>query len=106
MKIVNGNNLTIEDVCDVAYKNEQVALPEDKKFWETLEKSRKFLEDYVKTGVPVYGVTTDFGDSCDNQISIDQAGELQRTICTYHGIGLGPKFSRVTGRAVVLARLN
>ncbi|MBP5592081.1 aromatic amino acid lyase [bacterium] len=106
MKIVNGNNLTIEDVCDVAYKNEQVALPEDKKFWETLEKSRKFLEDYVKTGVPVYGVTTDFGDSCDNQISIDKAGELQRTICTYHGIGLGPKFSRVTGRAVVLARLN
>jgi len=106
MKIVNGNDLTIEDVCDVAYKNEEVALPENTEFWETLEKSRKFLEDYVKTGVPVYGVTTDFGDSCDNQISIDKAGELQRTICTYHGIGLGPKFDHVTGRAVVLARLN
>ena len=76
MKTVNGNDLTIEDVCAVACGNEEVQLPEDRKFWETLEKSRKFLEDYVRTGVPVYGVTTDFGDSCNNQISVDKAGEL------------------------------
>ena len=106
MKTINGNELTIEDLCDVALKNEQVQLPQDKSFWETLEKSRKFLEDYIATGVPTYGVTTDFGDSCHNQISVDKAGELQRTICTYHGIGLGPKFDKTTGRAVVLARLN
>ena len=106
MKIVNGNELSIEDVCDVALQNEQISLPEDNKFWETLEKSRKFLEDYIATGVPTYGVTTDFGDSCHNQISVDKAGELQRDICTYHGIGLGPKFDHETGRAVVLARLN
>ena len=106
MKIINGNNLSIEDVCDVALKDEKVSLPKDKAFWETLEKSRKFLEDYIATGVPTYGVTTDFGDSCHNQISVEKAGELQRTICTYHGIGLGPKFDRETARAVVLARLN
>lgn len=106
MKTIKGADLTIEDVCDVAYKNEKVQLPEDKQFWETLEKSRKFLEDYIATGVPTYGVTTDFGDSCHNQISVDKAGELQRDICTYHGIGLGPKFDHETGRAVVLARLN
>lgn len=106
MMIVNGNGLEIEDVCNVALNDEKVALPEDKKFWETLEKSRKFLMDYIETGVPTYGVTTDFGDSCDNQISVDKAGELQRTICAYHGIGLGPKFDRETGRAVILARLN
>lgn len=103
---VNGNDLTIEDVCNVAYKNEEVSLPTDKGFWERLEKSRQFLMDYINTGVPTYGVTTDFGDSCHNQISVDKAGELQRTICTYHGIGLGPKFDKVTGRAVMLARLN
>ena len=42
MKTVKGESLTIEDVCDVAYKNEEVGLPEDKQFWETMEKSRKF----------------------------------------------------------------
>lgn len=106
MKIVNGNSLTIEDVNDVAVKNEKAALPTDKKFWDTLEKSRKFLMDYIRTGVPTYGVTTDFGDSCANQISVDKAAELQRTIVAYHGIGLGKNFDRETGRAVLLCRLN
>ena len=106
MKTVNGNNLTIEDLCDVALKDEEVQLPSEKEFWQRMEDSRKFLIDYINTGVPTYGVTTDFGDSCHNQISVEKAGELQRTIATYHGIGLGPKFDRETGRAVILARLN
>ena len=106
MKTISGNNLTIEDVCDVALNGEKISLPDDKEFWETMEKSRKFLEDYIASGLPTYGVTTDFGDSCHNQISVDKAGELQRVICTFHGIGLGPKFDRETGRAVILARLN
>lgn len=106
MKVINGNALTIEDVCDVALENEEVSLPEDKEFWKTLEDSRKFLMDYISTGVPTYGVTTDFGDSCANQISVEKAGELQRDIVAYHGIGLGTKFDRETGRAVILARLN
>lgn len=106
MKTIKGENLTIEDVCDVALQNEAVKLPDDTSFWETLEKSRAFLMDYIQTGVPTYGVTTDFGDSCANQISVEKAGELQRDIVAYHGIGLGKKFSRETGRAVVLCRLN
>ena len=103
---VKGEDLTIENVWDVAFNNEKINLPEDKEFWDTLASSRKFLEDYIATGVPTYGVTTDFGDSCHNQISVEKAGELQRDICTYHGIGLGPKFDHETGRVVVLARLN
>ena len=103
---VKGEDLTIENVWDVAFNNEEINLPEDKEFWDTLAASRKFLEDYIATGVPTYGVTTDFGDSCHSQISVEKAGELQRDICTYHGIGLGPKFDHETGRAVVLARLN
>ena len=103
---VKGDDLTIENVWNVAFNNEKINLPEDKEFWDTLAASRKFLEDYIATGVPTYGVTTDFGDSCHNQISVEKAGELQRDICTYHGIGLGPKFDHETGRAVVLARLN
>ena len=103
---VKGENLTIENVWNVAFNNEEINLPEDKEFWDTLAASRKFLEDYIATGVPTYGVTTDFGDSCHNQISVEKAGELQRDICTYHGIGLGPKFDHETGRAVILARLN
>nr|MCR5046990.1 aromatic amino acid ammonia-lyase [Treponema sp.] len=106
MTIIDGNSLTIEDVNDVAINGQKAALPTDKKFWERMEESRKFLMDYIFTGVPTYGVTTDFGDSCANQISPDKAGELQRTIVAYHGIGLGKNFDHETGRAVLLCRLN
>ncbi len=104
--VITGDDLTIEDVCAVADGKANVMLSDNAEFWRKIEASRKFLEDYIATGVPTYGVTTDFGDSCHNQISVDKAGELQRVICTYHGIGLGKKFSREVGRAVILARLN
>lgn len=104
--IVNGEDLKIEDVCEVAYKNREVRFPDDNKFLETLKKSRDFLMKYIATGAPTYGVTTGFGDSCANQISVEKAGELQCSIVTYHGIGLGKKFDHETGRAVVLCRLN
>jgi hypothetical protein len=33
---INGNNLSIDDVCNVALNNQKVILPEDAEFWETL----------------------------------------------------------------------
>jgi phenylalanine ammonia-lyase len=103
---VNGEELTIRDVCNVSYDGTEIKFPEDKKFMDVLVRSRKFLEDYIAQGYPTYGVTTGFGDSCANQINPAKAAELQRSIVHFHGIGLGPKFSREEGRAVVLCRLN
>lgn len=104
--IINGNDLCIEDVCDVAYNKTEVHLSEDKDFLDTLLKSRQFLMDYIAKGYPTYGVTTGFGDSCANQISPEKAAALQKSIVSYHGIGLGEKFTHDEGRAIVLCRLN
>jgi len=103
---VCGDTLTIDDVCTVAGGGTEIRFPDDKKFMDVIVRSRKFLEDYIAQGYPTYGVTTGFGDSCANQINPEKAAELQRSIVHFHGIGLGPKFSREEGRAVVLCRLN
>ena len=103
---VDGQSLTIEKVCQVAEGKAGIALSEEKSFWETLRKSREFLMSYIAKGLPTYGVTTGFGDSCDGQVNPEKAAALQHSIVSYHGIGLGPKFDRETGRAVVLCRLN
>lgn len=103
--LVNGETLTIDDVVSVS-KGKGVTLPAENNFWDKIDRARSFLLDYIKTGVPTYGVTTDFGDSCGNQISVDKAGELQRVIVRYHGIGMGKPFSREEGRAIILCRLN
>src|ERR1700734_3119950 len=38
----------------------------------------------IEQGVPIYGVTTGFGDSCIRQIGADKAHELQRNLVLYH----------------------
>ena len=104
--VIKGEGLTIDDVCGVAQRNVSVRLCDDSAFLETLKKSRDFLMQYIAKGYPTYGVTTNFGDNCDSQISPEKANELQHVIVTYHGIGLGQKLSQEEGRAVVLCRLN
>ena len=102
---IDGKSLTIDDVCEVS-DGKEVRFPADGKIIETVEKSRKFLEDYIAKGYPTYGVTTGFGDSCNSQINPNKADSLQQTIVRYHGIGVGQKFSRKEARAIVLCRLN
>ena len=104
--VVKGEGLSIEDVCNVAEGKASVRLCDEKAFIETIKKSRDFLLAYIAKGYPTYGVTTNFGDSCDNQISLEKVNELQHVIVTYHGIGMGKKLSHTEGRAVVLCRLN
>lgn len=104
--VVDGDNLSIEDVYKVAYQNGEIAFPESEAFKNRLIESRNFLEEYIKKGYPTYGVTTGFGDSCHNQINYKKAEDLQRSLVNFHGIGLGKTFSREHGRAAVLCRLN
>ncbi len=44
----------------------------------------------IEQGIPIYGVTTGFGDSCIRQIGADKAHELQRNLVLYHLNGTGP----------------
>jgi phenylalanine ammonia-lyase len=103
---IDGNSLKIGDVYQVSFHQKEVALSMEKSFRQKLDDSRTFLEEYIKEGYPIYGVTTGFGDSCHNQINYKKSVVLQRSLVHFHGIGLGDYFSREVGRAVLLVRLN
>lgn len=60
----------------------------------------------IEQGVPVYGVTTGFGDSCIRQISGDKAHELQRNLVLYHLNGTGPAAPPEVARATMMIRAN
>jgi len=104
--IIDGNSLKIEDVYNVVNNNYVVSFPENETFFTKLKKSREFLESYITKGYPVYGVTTGFGDSSDNQIHPEHSHLLQKYLVSYHGIGMGDYFSDREGKAIILARLN
>ncbi len=104
--VVDGNNLKIEDIYNVSYNNYEISLPENKEFWDKIIECRKFLDDYIKEGYPVYGVTTGFGDSCNNHISHKKAELLQEALINFHGIGVGNYFTKEECKAIMLVRLN
>ncbi|CAM5711105.1 aromatic amino acid ammonia-lyase [Streptomyces viridifaciens] len=56
--------------------------------------------------IPIYAVTTGFGDSCIRQISPDKAADLQRNLVLYHLNGVGPAAVPAVARATMLIRAN
>jgi phenylalanine ammonia-lyase len=60
----------------------------------------------IEEGIPIYGVTTGFGDSCIRQISADKAHELQRNLVLYHLNGTGPAAPAEVARATMAIRAN
>lgn len=101
---INGNDLTLEEMVEVARQDRQVLLAEEAK--EKVIASRKYVDRLVEQGRVVYGVTTGFGKFSDVSISQEQAKALQTNLIISHACGVGPHFNRETVRAIILLRAN
>ncbi|WP_435242049.1 aromatic amino acid lyase [Streptomyces cucumeris] len=73
---------------------------------ERMRASVGLKDSLLAEEVPIYAVTTGFGDSCVRQISPDKAHRLQRGLVLYHLNGVGPKAVPEVARATMLIRAN
>ncbi|ASO20913.1 histidine ammonia-lyase [Actinoalloteichus hoggarensis] len=69
-------------------------------------KSRAIFEDVVRQGIPVYGVTTGYGEMIYMMVGTEKEVELQTNLVRSHSAGVGPLFAEDEARAIVAARLN
>jgi histidine ammonia-lyase/phenylalanine ammonia-lyase len=83
-----------------------VALGSDPIIRRDIERSRALESELIAQGLPVYGVTTGFGDSVRRHITAAQAAALQDHLIRFLGCGTGVETSAATARAVVLIRAN
>ena len=60
MIFINGNNLTLEQVIQVARNNEQVAMTEESK--AAVNKARAYVDKKLQEKAVIYGLTTGFGE--------------------------------------------
>jgi len=102
--IINGNNLTLEEVIKVSRKNYKIQLEEEAK--GKILDSRKIIDDIVEKEKVVYGVTTGFGKFSEVSITQDDCKTLQRNLIISHACGFGPNFSKEVVRAIMLLRIN
>lgn len=104
MVYINGNDLTLAEVVEVARRGENAEIsPEAKK---NVQKSRDYVEKLVEEERVVYGITTGFGKFSDVHISKEEATSLQRNLIMSHACGTGPHFTEDIVRAIMLLRAN
>ncbi|WP_416390436.1 histidine ammonia-lyase [Vallitalea guaymasensis] len=101
---VDGNNLTLEEVVNVARHNKKVGI--SKEAIEKVNKSRKYVDEIVDKEKIVYGITTGFGKFSNVVISKDQVENLQSSLIKSHACGVGNHFPIETVRAIMLLRVN
>ncbi len=104
--IVDGQLLSIEDICAVAEQKQTLALSNETTFIRRIDKGAHFIDTLLQEEGCVYGVTTGYGDSCTVSIPLQNVAELPKHLYTFHGCGLGKHFASEQTRAIMLVRLN
>ncbi|WP_374615578.1 HAL/PAL/TAL family ammonia-lyase [Frankia sp. AgKG'84/4] len=103
--ILDGRSLHLIDIVKFVKSPDRSAVLAE----SAIEKMRATVDlrnTLLAQGLPIYGVTTGFGDSCNNQISPDRAAELQRNLITYHLNGVGPIAEEEVVLATMIIRAN
>ncbi|GFR36101.1 hypothetical protein TCEA9_19130 [Thermobrachium celere] len=102
--IIDGENLTIEDVIKVARYGYRVEIAEEAK--RRVKAAREVVDRFVDEGKVVYGITTGFGKFSDVVISKDETKKLQRNLIVSHACGVGEELPQEVVRAIMLLRAN
>jgi histidine ammonia-lyase len=102
--ILNGNDLTVNDIVAIGIGDKAVAL--DAEALARCRASRAFLEKQVAARRVIYGVNTSFGPMCNKIIGDDELETLQVNLIRSHAAGLGDPLKYYITMAVLAIRLN
>lgn len=104
MITLNGNNLSIEKLVQIAKKNEQVTL--DKNSIERINICRQMLEKKINAHEIMYGVNTGIGEFSEVVLDDEQVKQFQRYLIYNHAAGIGDPFPIEVVRAAIAGRIN
>jgi histidine ammonia-lyase len=101
---INGNDLTLEEVREVAVERRPVLLAPDAR--EAVDQARAVVDALVADNRVSYAITTGVGKLSDVRIAGDQIRELQLNLVRSHAVGVGEPLSAAETRAMMLLRAN
>jgi histidine ammonia-lyase len=101
---INGNDLTLEAVREVAAERRPVLLAPDAR--EVVNRARAVVDGIVAENKVAYAITTGVGKLSDVRIPHDQVRELQVNLVRSHAVGVGTPLSPHETRAMMLLRAN
>ena len=101
---INGNDLTLDAVREVAMERRPVLLDPDAR--GAVNRARGVVDALVANNKVSYAITTGVGKLSDARIAGDQIRELQTNLVRSHSVGVGEPLSVAETRAMMLLRAN
>jgi histidine ammonia-lyase len=103
---INGNDLTLEAVREVAQSGARRSVLLDPDAREAVNRARAVVDALVANKQISYAITTGVGKLSDVHIAGDQLRELQVNLVRSHAVGVGEPLSIADTRAMMLLRAN
>jgi histidine ammonia-lyase len=103
---INGNDLTLEAVREVAPLHERRPVLLSAEAREAVDRARTLVDEIVASNKLAYAITTGVGKLSDVRIAGDQIRELQVNLVRSHAAGVGAPLSVAETRAMMLLRAN
>jgi histidine ammonia-lyase len=101
---INGNDLTLEAVREVAVERRPVLLSADAR--ELVNRARAVVDEIVASNKMAYAITTGVGQLSEVRIVGEQIRELQVNLVRSHAAGVGEPLSVAETRAMTLLRAS
>ncbi len=102
--IITGNDLTIEDLVNVARNKQKVKLHKDAV--SRINACRLMLERKIEKKEIMYGVNTGIGEFSEMVLNDDQVKEFQKYLIYNHAAGIGDPMPEDYVRGAMLGRIN
>lgn len=102
--ILNGHDLTLEDVSRVAYEGQKVEIAPEA--YERLRKGRELMEKLAREGKAIYGFNRGVGWNKDRDVEAASIEEYNKQLINSHALGVAPYNSDTEVRAMMVIRLN
>jgi histidine ammonia-lyase len=102
--IIDGKSLALDKLDYFLRANPKVILSADSK--KRVNKARKLIDDWVKTGKTIYGVTTGFGGFSSVTIPAKDIERLQENLIISHTAGVGENLPPFIVKLMMLLRVN
>src|ERR1700734_3576040 len=103
---INGNDLTLEAVHEVANANDRRAVLLAPDARRAVDRARAVVDALVANNQLSYAITTGVGQLSDVRIAGDQIRELQINLVRSHAVGVGEPLPIAETRAMMLLRAN
>lgn len=103
--LIHSQTIGLNEIIKLHIQNSEIEIDFHEELIKRVELSEKNFLNYFAKKIPIYGVTTGFGDSCHRSVRSEDSEELQNNLVSYLMMGTGKNLSLDVAASMLLFRI-